>query len=75
MENIENISKKFASYKVPKPIKVVFDLDYVLISDVCPVDIKSSRTDKIVKNVGEDSIIESCGYYFYLYNGWQELRT
>ena len=59
--------------KENKPIKVVFDLDYVLVSNICLVDSKPNNFDKILQNVGEDSVIESCGYYFYLYNGWKEL--
>lgn len=37
------------------------------------MDSKPNNFDKILQNVGEDSVIESCGYYFYLYNGWKEL--
>ena len=37
------------------------------------MDSKPHNFDRIVQNVGEDAIIESCGYYFYLYNGWKEL--
>lgn len=61
------------SRKIQKPVKIVFDLDCVLVSDICCVDDMPSNFHRIVKNVGEDSIVESCGYYFYLYNGWKEL--
>ena len=53
-----------------KPIKVVFDLDYVLVSNICLVDNKPHNFDRILQNIGEESVIESCGYYFYLYNNF-----
>lgn len=56
-----------------KPIIVIFDLDYVLVSDICLVNNQPPNFDKIIQNVGEESIIESCGHYYYLYNGWKEL--
>ena len=73
IEDLKHNNKGAISYKIQKPIKVVFDLDYVLVSNICLVDSKPHNFDKILQNVGEDSVIESCGYYFYLYNGWKEL--
>jgi hypothetical protein len=73
IEDLKHNNKGAISYKIQKPIKVVFDLDYVLVSNICLVDSKPNNFDKILQNVGEDSVIESCGYYFYLYNGWKEL--
>lgn len=73
IEGLKHNSKGIISWKIQKPIKIVFDLDYVLLSNICLVDSKPHNFDRIVQNVGEDSIIESCGYYFYLYNGWKEL--
>jgi len=61
------------SYKIQKPVRVVFDLDCLLISDICPVNSDFRDIDKILLNIGEESVVESCGYYFYLYNGWKEL--
>ena len=73
IEDLKHNNKRAISYKIQKPIKVVFDLDYVLVSNICLVESKPHNFDKILQNVGEDSVIESCGYYFYLYNGWKEL--
>ena len=73
IEDLKHNNKGAVSYKIQKPIKIVFDLDYVLVSNICLVDSKPHDFDKILQNVGEDSVIESCGYYFYLYNGWKEL--
>eukprot|EP01041_Mallomonas_annulata_P008034 gene8034-16465_t len=72
MNDTELHSRKSISHQRQKPMKVVFDLDCVLISDIGLVSSKDSIND-LVKNIGEDSVIESCGYYFYLYNGWKEL--
>ena len=52
-----------------KAARVVFDLDYVLVSNID----SNYDIDTIRENIGDDSIIESCGYCFYLYNGWKEL--
>eukprot|EP01041_Mallomonas_annulata_P009468 gene9468-19660_t len=57
--------------KMQKPVNVVFDLDRVLISNICLVEERYDFHE--LKNIGEDSVIESCGHYFYLYNGWKEL--
>ena len=76
-QNIEDrnyYNKRAVSHKIRKPIKVVFDLDCVLVSDICMVEDRyDPKIEKILGNIGEDSIVESCGYYFYLYNGWKEL--
>lgn len=73
IEDLKHNSKGIISWKMQKPIKVVFDLDYVLVSNICLVDNKPHNFDRILQNIGEESVIESCGYYFYLYNGWKEL--
>ena len=73
ISTIPAVSQHGTSVPRYKPIRVVFDLDCVLVSDICPVDSKIRDFDKIRENIGHESIIESCGYYFYLYNGWKEL--
>ena len=73
IEGLKHNSKGIICWKMQKPIKVVFDLDYVLLSNICLVDSKPNNFDRILQNIGEESVIESCGYYFYLYNGWKEL--
>lgn len=59
IEDLKHNNKGAISYKIQKPIKVVFDLDYVLVSNICLVDSKPNNFDKILQNVGENSVIES----------------
>ena len=49
IEDLKHKNKGAFSYKIQKPIKVVFDLDYVLVSNICLVDSKPHNFDKIVK--------------------------
>ena len=74
-QNIEHVQHHDTKHVLKKKtVRVVFDLDCVLVSDICSVEKRyNPEIDEIRENIGDESIIESCGYYFYLYNGWKEL--